>query len=209
MKFAVLSGDENMVSSTVTGSVIRLTPRAAGQTMLTIQATDEQGASVSAQLQVTVQVNTISRQFPDPYLAGAIAYWLQKDTDDPLTKTELAAALVQTDGGLYARNAGITDLTGVDIFNGLNVVEIDLSGNEISEADASGFEQLKWLNLSGTVWIEINVTGLEHLQYLDVENNQLTALDVTGLDSLQELYMEVISLFISHWVWLIYLICNL
>ncbi|MEK3827783.1 S-layer homology domain-containing protein [Paenibacillus sp. FSL K6-1558] len=189
LKFAVLSGDENMVSFTVTDSVIRLAPRAAGQTMLTIQATDEQGASVTAQLQVTVQVNTISRQFPDEQLAGVMAFWLQKGLDDPLTKAELATALVQTQGGLYARDAGISDLTGVDIFNGLNVVEIDLSGNNISKADASEFEQLEWLDLSGNRLSEINVTGLEYLQYLDVENNQLTALDVTGLDSLQELYM--------------------
>ncbi|KAA8785360.1 hypothetical protein EC604_16060 [Paenibacillus amylolyticus] len=190
LKFVVLSGDENMVSSTVTDSVIRLAPRAAGQTMLTIQATDEQGASVTAQLQVTVQVNTISRQFPDTHLAGAIAFWLQKDLDAPLTKEELAEALIQTDGGLYARDAGISDLTGVDIFKGLNVVEIDLSGNEISKADASGFEQLEWLNLSGNRLSEINVTGLEHLEYLDLENNRLASLDVTGLNSLQALYMS-------------------
>jgi uncharacterized protein YjbI with pentapeptide repeats len=158
--------------------------------MLTIQATDEQGASVTAQLQVTVQVNTISRQFPDTHLAGAIAFWLQKDLDAPLTKEELAEALIQTDGGLYARDAGISDLTGVDIFKGLNVVEIDLSGNEISKADASGFEQLEWLNLSGNRLSEINVTGLEHLEYLDLENNRLASLDVTGLNSLQALYMS-------------------
>ncbi|WP_426334352.1 S-layer homology domain-containing protein [Paenibacillus silvae] len=190
LKYVVLSGDENVVSYTVIGQVIRLVPQHAGETILTIEAVDDQGASVTAQLQVKVQVNTISRQFPDPNLAGAMAYWLQKDVNDPLTREELAEALVQTDGGLYATNAGISNLTGVDIFKGLNVVEIDLSGNEISKADASGFKQLRWLKLSGNKLSEMNVTGLEQLQYLNLANNRLAALDVSGLQALQTLDVE-------------------
>lgn len=187
LQFSVVVGDETIVSSTVDGQVIRLVPQAAGETLLTIKATDDQGASVTAQLKVKVQVNTISRQFPDPHLAGAVAYWLQKDVDDPLTKDELVEALIQTNGGLYARNAGISDLTGVEIFKGLNVTEIDLSGNEISKADASGFDHLKWLDLSGNQLSEINVSGLDQLEYLNLANNRLALLDVGGLLSLQQL----------------------
>lgn len=187
LQFSVITGDAALVSSTVVEKVIRLVPQAAGETMLTIKAVDVQGASVTAQLKVKVQANTISRQFPDPHLAGAIAYWLQKDVDDPLTKDELVEALIQTNGGLYARNAGISDLTGVEIFKGLNVTEIDLSGNAISKADASGFDHLNWLDLSGNELTQINVTGLNQLEYLKLANNRLALLDVSGLDSLQEL----------------------
>ncbi|WP_405172110.1 S-layer homology domain-containing protein [Paenibacillus sp. FSL H8-0280] len=187
LQFSVIAGDETIVSSTVVEKVIRLVPQAAGETTLTIKAVDVQGASVTAQLEVKVQANTISRQFPDPHLAGAIAYWLQKDVNDPLTKDELVEALIQTNGGLYARNAGISDLTGVEIFKGLNVTEIDLSGNAISKADASGFDRLNWLDLSGNELTQINVTGLDQLEYLNLANNRLPLLDVRGLDSLQNL----------------------
>lgn len=187
LQFSVITGDATLVSSTVVEKVIRLVPQAAGETTLTIKAVDVQGASVTAQLKVKVQANTINRQFPDPHLAGAIAYWLQKDVDDPLTKDELVEALIQTNGGLYARNVGISDLTGVEIFKGLNVTEIDLSGNAISKADASGFDHLNWLDLSGNELTQINVTGLAQLEYLKLANNRLALLDVSGLDSLQEL----------------------
>ncbi|WP_339850505.1 S-layer homology domain-containing protein [Paenibacillus sp. FSL W7-1088] len=187
LQFSVIPGDATIVSSTVVEKVIRLVPQAAGETTLTIKAVDVQGASVTAQLKVKVQANTISRQFPDPHLAGAIAYWLQKDVDDPLTKDELAEALVQTNGGLYARNAGISDLTGVEIFKGLNITEIDLSGNEISKADATGFDRLNSLDLSGNQLTEINVTGLDHLESLNLANNRLALVDVGGLHSLQKL----------------------
>lgn len=187
LQFSVIAGDETIVSSAVVGQVIRLVPQAAGETTLTIKAIDDKGASVTAQLKVKVQANTIGRQFPDPHLAGAIAYWLQKDVDDPLTKDELAEALVQTNGGLYARNAGISDLTGVEIFKGLNITEIDLSGNEISKADASGFNRLNWLDLSGNQLTEINVTGLDQLESLNLANNRLVLVDVGGLHSLQKL----------------------
>ncbi|MGO4730440.1 S-layer homology domain-containing protein [Paenibacillus sp. 2KB_22] len=190
LQFSVITGDATIVSSTVVEKVIRLVPQAAGETLLTIKAVDVKGASVTAQLKVKVQPNTISRQFPDPYLAGAIAYWLQKDVNDPLTKDELVEALIQTNGGLYARDAGISDLTGVEIFKGLNVTEIDLSGNEISKADASGFDRLNWLDLSGNELTQINVTGLNQLEYLKLANNRLALLDVSGLDSLQELDMN-------------------
>ncbi|MEK3922438.1 S-layer homology domain-containing protein [Paenibacillus sp. FSL K6-2393] len=190
LQFSVIAGDETIVSSTVVEKVIRLVPQAAGETTLTIKAVDVQGASVTAQLKVKVQANTISRQFPDPHLAGAIAYWLQKDVDDPLTKDELVEALIQTNGGLYARNAGISDLTGVEIFKGLNVTEIDLSGNDISKADASGFDRLNWLDLSRNELTQINVTGLDQLEYLNLANNRLPLLDVSGIDSLQELHLN-------------------
>ncbi|WP_433923024.1 S-layer homology domain-containing protein [Paenibacillus taichungensis] len=190
LQFSVIAGDETIVSSSVVGQVIRLVPQAVGEITLTIKAVDDQGASVTAKLKVKVLANTISRQFPDPYLAGAIAYWLQKDVDDPLTKDELAEALVQTNGGLYARNAGISDLTGVEIFKGLNITEIDLSGNEISKADASGFDRLNWLDLSGNQLTEINVTELDQLEYLNLANNRLAFVDVSGLHSLQELDMN-------------------
>ncbi|WJM09906.1 S-layer homology domain-containing protein [Paenibacillus sp. PK1-4R] len=189
LQFSVIAGEETIVSSTVVEKVIRLVPQAAGETMLTIKAVDVQGASITAQLKVKVQPNTISRQFPDPHLAGAIAYWLQKNVDDPLTKDELVEALIQTNGGLYARNAGISDLTGVEIFKGLNVTEIDLSGNAISKADASGFDRLNWLDLSRNELTQINVTGLDQLEYLNLANNRLPLLDVTGIDSLQELHL--------------------
>ncbi|WP_145319980.1 S-layer homology domain-containing protein [Paenibacillus xylanexedens] len=190
LQFSVTAGDETIVSSTVVEQVIQLVPQAAGETLLTIKAVDVRGASITAQLKVKVQPNTIIRQFPDPHLAGAIAYWLQKDVDDPLTKDELVEALIQTNGGLYARNAGISDLTGVEIFKGLNVTEIDLSGNEISKADASGFDRLNWLDLSGNELTQINVTGLDQLEHLKLANNRLALLDVSGLDSLQELDMN-------------------
>jgi uncharacterized protein YjbI with pentapeptide repeats len=190
LQFSVIAGDATIVSSTVADQVIRLVPQAVGETTLKIKAVDDQGASVTAQLKVKVKANTISRQFPDPHLAGAIAYWLQKDVDDPLTKEELAEALVQTNGGLYARNAGISDLTGVEIFKGLNITEIDLSGNEISKADASGFDRLNWLDLSGNQLTEINVTGLDQLEYLNLANNRLALVNVGGLHSLQELDMN-------------------
>lgn len=187
LQFSIIDGDETVVSTVVDGQTIKLTPVAEGEVVLTVKAVDNQGASVTAQLKITVLANTISRQFPDPHLAGAIAYWLEKDVNDPLTKQELVEALVQTDGGLYARDAGISDLTGYEIFKGMNVTEIDLSGNNISRVNAEGFTQLKKLNLYSNQLTEVHVSGLSNLEELVLSYNQMTSLDVSGLSSLQML----------------------
>lgn len=187
LQFSIIDGDETIVASTVEGQTIRLTPVTEGEAVLKVKAADSQGASVTAQLKIKVLANTISRQFPDPHLAGAIAYWLGKDISDPLTKQELVDALVQTDGGLYARDVGISDLSGYEIFKGMNVTEIDLSGNNISEVNAEGFTQLKKLNLSSNQLTEVNVSGLSNLEELVLSYNQMGSLDVSGLSSLQVL----------------------
>ncbi|MGG4127371.1 S-layer homology domain-containing protein [Paenibacillus illinoisensis] len=187
LQFSIIDGDEAVVSTAVDGQTIKLTAVAEGEAVLTVKAVDNQGASVTAQLKITVLANTISRQFPDPHLAGAIAYWLEKDVNDPLTKQELVEALVQTDGGLYARDAGISDLTGYEIFKGMNVTEIDLSGNNISLVNAEGFTQLKKLNLFSNQLTEVHVSGLSNLEELVLSYNQMTSLDVSGLSSLQML----------------------
>ena len=187
LQFSIIDGDETVVSTAVDGQTIKLTAVAEGEALLTVKAVDNQGASVTAQLKITVLANTISRQFPDPNLARAVAYWLEKDVDDPLTKQELVDALVQTDGGLYARDAGISDLTGYEIFKGMNVTEIDLSGNNISLVNAEGFTQLKKLNLFSNQLTEVHVSGLSNLEELVLSYNQLTSLDVSGLSSLQML----------------------
>ncbi|MEW4429619.1 S-layer homology domain-containing protein [Paenibacillus pabuli] len=187
LQFSIIDGDETVVSTAVDGQTIKLTAVSEGEAVLTVEAVDNQGASVTAQLKITVLANTISRQFPDPNLAGAIAFWLEKDVNDPLTKQELVEALVQTDGGLYARDAGISDLTGYEIFKGMNITEIDLSGNNISLVNAEGFTQLKKLNLFSNQLTEVHVSGLSNLEELVLSYNQLTSLDVSGLSSLQML----------------------
>ncbi|WJH30546.1 leucine-rich repeat domain-containing protein [Paenibacillus sp. CC-CFT742] len=187
LQFSIIDGDETVVSTAVDGQTIKLTAVAEGEALLTVKAVDNQGASVTAQLKITVLANTISRQFPDPNLARAVAYWLEKDVDDPLTKQELVDALVQTDGGLYARDAGISDLTGYEIFKGMNVTEIDLSGNNISLVNAEGFTHLKKLDLFSNQLTEVHVSGLSNLEELVLSYNQLTSLDVSGLSSLQVL----------------------
>lgn len=187
LQFSIIDGDETVVSTAVDGQTIKLTAVAEGEAVLTVKAVDNQGASVTAQLKITVLANTISRQFPDPNLARAVAYWLEKDVDDPLTKQELVDALVQTDGGLYARDAGISDLTGYEIFKGMNVTEIDLSGNNISLVNAEGFTHLKKLDLFSNQLTEVHVSGLLNLEELELSYNQLTSLDVSGLNSLQVL----------------------
>ncbi|WP_221822765.1 MULTISPECIES: leucine-rich repeat domain-containing protein [Paenibacillus] len=74
---------------------------------------------------------------------------MQNDVDDPLTKDELAAALIQTNGGLYARNAGISDVTGLN-----SLQKLDLNSNEL-------------------VHLPAGIAGLSDLQYLDVRNNSI------------------------------------
>ena len=65
-------------------------------------------------------------EFPDPNLAAAVRNTLDLDATNPITQTDLEALTY-----LYADDAGITDLTGLEYATRLGV--LTLSRNQISD----------------------------------------------------------------------------
>ncbi|MDY8138015.1 T9SS type A sorting domain-containing protein [Aquimarina sp. 2201CG5-10] len=114
-----------------------------------------------------------------------------------------AAALTS----LNLRNLGITDITGIEVFNTLQelylrqndikkidvhnlifleVLEID-RGNDLTEIDLSNNTGIRILRLGSNNLTSLDISGLLQLRELDISFNELTQLDVSGFLQLTSL----------------------
>ena len=131
---------------------------------------------------------------PDAKLRAAIEAALGKARGATITKAEM-----ETLTTLETRNAGISDLTGLEFAT--NLPTLDLSGHNLTNISAlSGLTKLWWLSLDG--FSEINFTsisalsdisalsGLTKLRILYLGNNQITDISaLSGLTNLTHLYL--------------------
>ena len=161
-------------------------------------------------LPATAQVVDI----PDPNLRAAIEEALGKASGAAITTADMARLT-----GLEARNANISDLTGLEFATNLKTLvfgygevgnsnavndlspladliqltQLDLSGNSISDiSPVTGLTNLTWLHFWGNSISDISpVAGLTKLTDLYLGNNNLSDISpVAGLTSLTGLWLN-------------------
>ena len=87
---------------------------------------------------------------------------------------------------LKCNDAGLTDIT--DIGGTLNMAnELNISKNNLTKLNLSGFNDLTSLDCSNNQLTELNLNGLTNLTWLLCHDNQLNTLNLTGLTNLIEL----------------------
>ncbi len=124
---------------------------------------------------------------PDPNLRTAIEDALGKTPGTPIAPAEIA-----TLNRLEARDANISDLTGLE--SATNLTSLYLWGNSVSDISAvSGLTQLARLNLGGNLITDISaVAGLTHLTSLYLWGNSVSDISaVSGLTNLTELNVDI------------------
>ena len=146
--------------------------------------------------------------FPDANLAAAVRFHLGLGSTDPITQTELTRLT-----GLFAKDAGIRDLTGLQA--AINLQALDLGVNQISDIrPLSGLTNLRQISLSGnqisdiralseltkltTLGIGVNqisdirpLSRLTNLQWLDISSNPITDISLLGrLSNLEHFYID-------------------
>ena len=142
-------------------------------------------------LAATAQVVDI----PDPNLRAAIENSLGKASGAPITVSEMATLT-----RLEARNANISDLTGLE--HATNLIDIDIGEGEVSEpagansnsiSDLSPLTKLtnlRDLNFGSNAVSDLSpLAGLTNLRVLYIYNNPISDLSpLTGLTNLESLY---------------------
>ena len=91
-------------------------------------------------------------------------------------------------GGLGLISKNISDLTGIEGFRDL--LNLDLSGNNLSFVDLSKNKVLRNVNLSGNQFKSIDLTKNIELESLKIDNNYLTELDVSKNIELSTLQVD-------------------
>ena len=107
--------------------------------------------------------------------------------DDVLDDYVLTSNINEVGGlGLISKN--ISDLTGIEGFRDL--LNLDLSGNNLSIVDLSKNKVLRNVNLSGNQFESIDLTKNIELESLKIDNNYLTELDVSKNIELSTLQLD-------------------
>ena len=134
-------------------------------------------------------------RIPDAKLRAAIVAALGKARGATITKAEMETLTTN----LETRNAGISDLTGLEFATNLRV--LDLAGHNLTDISAlSGLTNLVWLSLNGlsdnafrSIPTLSNISalrGLTNLSLLDIGNNQITDISaLSGLTNLEKLFL--------------------
>lgn len=91
-------------------------------------------------------------------------------------------------GGLGLISKNISDLTGIEGFRDL--LNLDLSSNNLSFVDLSKNKVLRNVNLSGNQFQSIDLTKNIELESLKIDNNYLTELDVSKNIELSTLQVD-------------------
>ena len=132
--------------------------------------------SLTLPLTATAQVVDI----PDPNLRAAIENKLGKAPGTPIAPAEMVTLT-----HLEARNANISDLTGLE--GATNLKSLRLGGNSISDiAPVEALTNLTELNLSGNLISDISpVADLNQLTWLHLQSNRIS--DIAALASLTNL----------------------
>ena len=123
---------------------------------------------------------------PDPNLRAAIERNLGKASGAIITTVDMATLL-----HLEARNANISDLTGLEAATNLTFLILDT--NAITDISAvSGLTNLESLNLRNNSITDISaVSGLTNLESLNLRNNSISDLSaVSGLTNLESLNLR-------------------
>ncbi|MCT4630516.1 T9SS type A sorting domain-containing protein [Winogradskyella sp.] len=91
-------------------------------------------------------------------------------------------------GSLNIRNAGISDLTGIEYFT--NMHELRCEENQLITLDVSMLFSLVELGVYSNSLTNLNITGLSNLEDLYANDNALSSIDLSGLSSLGDIRLE-------------------
>ena len=116
--------------------------------------------------------------FPDEAFRNVLLTQYDRGNDGVLT-SELNETY------FYLLGMGIRDLTGIEYFTKLEV--LDCSVNSLESLDVSGLKSLRSLICDSCELTGLNVSGLTSLEVLNCGNNALTELDAAGLTSLMQI----------------------
>ena len=155
------------------------TTLASGTETGTVELWDTSGL-MGARLEATAKID-----IPDPNLRAAIAEAIGVPLSTPIFRGHLGN-LTRLD----ARNANISDLTGLEGATNLRI--LNLRGNSVSDISAvAGLTNLTELYLSGNNISDISaVAGLTNLTELYLSNNNISDISaVAGLTNLTWLYL--------------------
>lgn len=141
--------------------------------VFTFLATDDDGAESTKDLTITIKAykNISDVYIPDASLKGCI-------DEVVLEGKEYAdVGIFGPESMLLCENKGVSDLTGLEEFERLEL--INLSRNNISSLEAiSNLENIKELSLSDNELTSLsNISKLTKLTSLSISNNQLTSIE--------------------------------
>lgn len=146
--------------------------------------------SVSAnEIETKVTFTAVAKEeviIPDYNLYAAVETTLKVAQADGIVPSMIATLT-----NLDARNASISDLTGLKF--AANLTSLNLEGNSVSDISAlTGLTDLKWLNLRVNNISGISTIGkLTNLTVLDLSNNSVSNISaVEGLDNLTWLNLQ-------------------
>ncbi|MBP5492957.1 MAG: DUF4214 domain-containing protein [Clostridiales bacterium] len=118
--------------------------------------------------------------FPDKSFRAAVSKQCDKDKSASLSQSEIAEVK-----SLYLEAKGIQDLTGIDYFTYLEVLECDY--NPLDTLDLSGKTTIKRISCTDCSLTTLNVSGCTSLEDLECSENSLTSLDVSNITTLKKL----------------------
>ena len=127
---------------------------------------------------------------PDANLRTAVRSALNLNNNDTLTQAGMANLT-----GLTARNAQISNLTGLE--HATNLQKLDLRDNTISNISAlSGLTNLESLKLKGNGISSVSaLSGLTNLTLLNLKENNISSIsDLSGLTNLEHLRVDANSI---------------
>ena len=193
LTYAAWPDDKNVVRLQRTGTLLTITPKAAGQATVTVRATDPEG--LQALQHISVFVNTTEGTalpaemwMPDVNLRAAVRDALGLGPNDPLTQQAIQELTsLRYLGPDLRANQKITDLTGLE--HAVNLEHLDLYAHLISDLrPLAGLAKLRSLYLAGNRIANIRPLTSLPLEGLDLGGNPITDFaplaELTGLTRL-------------------------
>ena len=114
---------------------------------------------------------------PDPNFEQALI----DNGYDTVIDGQVATSTIMAVGYIDVVGYGITDMTGLQDFESLAVLECQ--NNSITTLPLEGLENLVFLKLDNNQVTSLDLSHTPNLEQLYCRNNQITALDFTGLDA--------------------------
>ena len=108
-------------------------------------------------------------RFPDRNFRKYVSSQFDGDLNGQLSQAEL-----QPVTELLIADLGIADLTGIEYFESLQV--LDCSDNQLNHLNLAENKNLKMLNCRDNGLSELDVSSCESLKSIDCSNNELTGL---------------------------------
>lgn len=158
-------------------------------------------------------INFTDTNFKAKLLSASISNSVAKDVNnfsvaiDTNNDSEIQVSEALLIYSLNVMNSAIADLSGIDSFVNLRVLNcdqntltslnvtslteltnLDCSGNPLLALNVSGLNSLKRLSCLGTEFTTLNVSSLTNLEFLDFTNSFVSSIDVSGLTNLKTLH---------------------